>query len=413
MTKTMRACFRTLKFLLVWFALANLAFGQGVLNPFSGSDAEPDAASEEEKEALEKEREDSRLERRIAFLKEELEEAEAELARIAGDASKASSDDEAMKGPDDVDVPAGALVVVSSDESEGSGFIGRMRGRTFFITNIHVLGAARGARFATIDGTAVPLSDHAFLSKTRDIAMVPVEWEGPALEVSGSLKFDEVSIGDRITVMGNSSGARVATRLEGDIRGLGPDELEVSAKFVPGNSGSPIVHNELGTVIGVASHLRDFSERSKWTEDSELGDIRRFGFRLDGDIAWEQFSLEAVFEQSEIYHRFEDRTFALWHISHMLEHRSQLMTNYRNHASLGYMFENIDEGFDWRRGIGSGHNQQILRRFLTRMTIEVQKDLRETEEALRIGFFKERFDQISEARDHVLRSVENFRNVRL
>ncbi len=386
-------------------AVSGLA-GQGVVTPFV---EQPPAPSGAPAGAGDSELEHAALKARIEYLKEQLAAAEAELAAREG-----SPEEEAPSaGVEALGVPTGALVVVSSDESEGSGFIGRIKGRTFFITNIHVLGAARGARIATVEGTPVELGPVAFLSKQRDVAIVPIEWDGPVMEVSPSLSFDEVAIGQAVSVMGNSSGARVATRLEGTIRGIGPDELEVSAKFVPGNSGSPIVHDELGAVIGVASHLRDYSKRSKWTEDSELGDIRRFGFRLDGETEWEQFTLEELHRQSEIFHRFEDRTFALWHISYMLEYRSQLMTQYRSHESLGYLFENIDENFDWDRGTGSGNNRQILMRFLTRMATEVYMDLKETEEALDVSFYKMRFNQVSPARKQVLHSVENFKSVRM
>ena len=85
----------------------------------------------------------------------------------------------------------------------------------------------------TVEGQDVSLTNTVFISRKRDLAIVPISWSGPMLEVSPSLNFDEVEIGDLITVMGNSGAAGVATRLDGKINGIGPEELEVSAKFVP------------------------------------------------------------------------------------------------------------------------------------------------------------------------------------
>lgn len=337
-------------------------------------------------------------EARIVRLKRELKEAEA---AVQADRNKSTSPR---------DIPTGALVVVSSDKSEGSGFIGELQGRPFFITNIHVLGAAREARFMTIDDVEVPLGSMAFLSKRRDIAIVPITWDGPVLEISPSLNFDEVAIGDAVTVMGNTSGVRVAKRIKGKVRGLGPDEIEISAKFAPGNSGSPIIHDELGSVVGVASHMPDLSAKSKWTEDS---DIRRFGYRLDGDIEWEQVSLRDLHNQAEVYHRFEDRTIVMGRIGYMLEHESTLMTHYREHESLGYMFDRIDSSFSWKRGTNSSQNQMLLKRFINNMITELQRDREDTRAALRINFYLRRYQEIEASRDYVRRSLQRFSEVRL
>jgi len=384
--------------------LAPRLSGQGVFEPSFEDREPPPPTSAGETGGGEAEE----LEARVARLKRELADAEQALAELRKP-SEIGGEADSMSAA----AASGALVIVSSPDAEGTGFIGRLKGKTFFITNIHVLGAARGARFTTLEGRELSLADQAFVSRRRDVALVTVDWDGPVLPVSDSLNRDDVQVGEGVTVMGNSGGARVATRLAGEVRGLGPDEMEVSAKFEPGNSGSPIVHDGLGSVVAVASHLRDFSQKTKWTEDSELGDIRRFGYRLDGEIDWQRIALTDLYRESELYHRFEDRTRALWHISHMLERESTLVTAYRDHSSLGYLYEQIDEGFDWRRGTGSGHNQQLLRQFLQRLSTEIQSDIADTDQGLSVGFYRMRFEEIREARDQAIRSIDNFRTVRL
>ncbi len=347
------------------------------------------------------------LEQKVERLKKELEAAELELAEAG------RSNSIVVSPLDPVELSSGALVVVESDVSNGSGFIGEIKGKTFFITNIHVLGAARSARVRTIEGIEVPLSDVAFVGSRRDIAMVPVDWNGPILKVSPSLKFDGVSIGEPITVMGNADGVRVATKLAGKVTGIGPEEIEVSAKFVPGNSGSPVYHNELYSVIGVAAYLRDLSDKTKWTEDSEMADIRRFAYRLDGEIDWQRVSLDRLFEEGELFARFEDRSEAFSRISYMLERENTLMTGYREHDSIGYLFNKIDSGFSWKRGTNSANNKIILRRLIAGLLVEIQSDRTETEKELNLTYYKRQFQDLNESRHQAQRSLLRFQATRL
>ena len=343
------------------------------------------------------------LEARIIRLKRELVAAEVELAKR----------NEAVPAAVEVEISSAALVVISSEQSEGSGFIAKIRGRTFLITNIHVLGAARSAFIQTVDGVEITLPSDGYVSRRRDIAIVPIEWNGPTLPMSQSLSFDEVGIGQAVTVMGNSDGARVAGRLKGKIRGVGPNELEVSAKFVPGNSGSPIVHDELGRVIAIASHLKDFSTKTKWTEDSEAADVRRFGYRLDGEIEWARVALVDLYRQAEAYHRYEDRTRAMSQIGYMLQYEDELMTSYSSHDSLGHLFEYFERDFQWHRGMNSSNNQRMLKHFVTSILSELQTDRVGTGEALEIDFYKRRFLVAEDLRDQAAKNFISFADSRL
>jgi hypothetical protein len=332
-------------------------------------------------------------EQRIERLKSELLHAEAALVgasvvEAAGVANVAKAE-----------IPVGALIIVKTEGGGGSGFIAELKGRTFFVTNIHVLAAAREASFQTVNGRELHLPDLVFLSEQRDLAIVPILWTGDSLQVSASLSLDQVAIGDAITVMGNSDGVGVVTRLEGAIDGLGPREIEISAKFVAGNSGSPILHDALGTVIGVVSHMRDLSDKDKWTADSELADIRRFGFRLDGEISWQRLTLKELFQQGELYARFEERTQILARTIYMLKHERTIMTGYSSHESLGYLFEHLD-GFSWKRGTGSANNIMKLERFMNNLQSELITDRQNTEKALTVNFFKERFYRADSLRDY-------------
>lgn len=335
-------------------------------------------------------------EERIARLKLELELAQAAAGYVEGSDHVAEVKEE---------VPTNALVIIETENGGGSGFIAKIKKRSFLVSNIHVLAAARGASVKTMNGDKIALPDLVYLSENRDLAIVPIEWEGAHFKVSTSLPNDHVRIGDAITVMGNSDAAGVATKLKGQIDGIGPEELEVSAKFVPGNSGSPIIHDDLGVAIGLVSHMRDLSEKDKWTKDSELADIRRFGFRLDGNISWQQLSLSDLYEQGELYERFEDRTIVLAQTIAAAQERV-IMTGFSTHESLGYMFEHFDGDFSWKRGTGSGNNMVKLNRFLKNLNTELVNDRRSTDEALTVKFFNRRFQQVDSVRDYCLKELK-------
>lgn len=334
---------------------------------------------------------------RIERLKRELAEAEAAAEAKVTKATRAPVEAEA----DSLHIPTGALVIVEGAEGGGgSGFIAEIRERMFFVTNIHVLAGARGAKIRTADGEALALPEFAFLSRDRDLAILPLIWTGESLKISQSLSFDEVGIGDAITVMGNADGTGVATRLHGAVDGLGPDQIEISAKFVPGNSGSPIVHNERGTVIGIVSHMRDLSRKNKWTEDSEQADIRRYGFRMDGEIDWERASLRQIYEEGERLEAFAERTQLLTQTVHMMTNERTILTGYRDHASLGYLFEPFEDGFNWKRGLGSANNVRKLERFVNGLRNELVSDRNSTLKGLKLSFFKKRFLELDRLRDY-------------
>lgn len=340
-------------------------------------------------------------EERIARLQKELLQAQEEVGQRPESAQSTTHDTKRDTNRGKTEIPVGALVIVEGPNGGGgSGFIAEIKGRTFFVTNIHVLAAARNASFKTVQGKPVGLSDRVFVSQNRDLAIVPIEWGEDRLQVSPSLTNDQVSIGDNITVMGNSDGASVATRLRGKIDGIGPDELEISAKFVPGNSGSPIVHDELGTVVGIVSYMKDLSQKDKWTQDSELSDIRRFGFRLDGEIQWQQLSLKDLYDEGERFARFEERTYYLAHIIYMLKDERKIMTGMISHDSLGHLFEPFEAGFSWERGLASANNVSKLEHFVSGLDRELSFDQSSTEKTLKTGYFQARYKTVNSVRDH-------------
>ncbi len=170
--------------------------------------------------------------------------------------------------------------------------------KTFLFTNAHVVAGMKAPRFTRLDRSPISLGAAA-VAVGHDV----MRFEGPAmakpLQLMSAIESNAL-IGDDVIVLGNSEGAHVILPLNGKISGIGPNLVEVTAEFVPGNSGSPIIHKKSGQVIAIATYLvkRDMEWLSdKSTDADKAKKIRRFGYRLDSvtkwqPVAWAQFAAE-------------------------------------------------------------------------------------------------------------------------
>jgi hypothetical protein len=185
---------------------------------------------------------------------------------------------------------SGQLVTITcesdSGRSAGSGFIAKMDGKSYLITNQHVILGADKISFKTTTGRILR-PRKVELSETRDIArLLLADEEG--FEVTPS-----VSMGIPVGVFGNSEGSGVATELYGETTGVGADVVEVSAEFVKGNSGSPVLNLEQ-QVVGIASYVK-YSRKKKDTEGTKFEKLtRRFCYRLTDTqwktVNWKQYN---------------------------------------------------------------------------------------------------------------------------
>jgi hypothetical protein len=201
----------------------------------------------------------------------------------AGQLRAASQSQEQAITGDLVHDHGASLVIVTGDEGAGSGFICKNGNSTFLYTNIHIIADLLNPSFTRLDGVAVA-TGATNVSAGRDIARINVK-NPPGNPLEAVANFDEsVRIGDDVIVLGNSGGGGVVTALKGALVGIGPDRIEVSAKFIPGNSGSPIIHVKTGKVIGIATYL---TVRREDPTKGGTPTVRRFGFRIDNAAKWE------------------------------------------------------------------------------------------------------------------------------
>ncbi len=194
----------------------------------------------------------------------------------------------------------GGLVFVEGKAGQGSGFIAEVKGRKFLFSNAHVLAGIRGPAFKLLDRTPVQVGASS-VAVGHDLVALSVIAGGKPLPAMDALD-QTVSIGDPVVVLGNAEGAGVVNLLQGKVVGIGPNLVEVDAPFVPGNSGSPIIHVRTGKVIGVATYLLVKKVGPQREE------IRRFGFRLDSVQKWQPIEWNRFYAEADAMEKIEKLT---------------------------------------------------------------------------------------------------------
>jgi S1-C subfamily serine protease len=199
-----------------------------------------------------------------------------------------------------------SFVFVTGTSAAGSGFIAKLPGGNFLVTNAHVAAGIRDAQFRNLDGATVR-GDVPSLAIGEDIFCMSMPAGGRPLQIMDDVDVN-AAIGDPVVVLGNAEGGGVVNPITGKIVGIGPGLVEVDAPFVPGNSGSPIIHLKTGKVIGVATYLiiRQYDAGTDKKLDRPM--VRRFGYRIDNIKGWQSVSWPSFYAQAVEMEAIEQRT---------------------------------------------------------------------------------------------------------
>ena len=174
------------------------------------------------------------------------------------------------------------LAVIVAGKNAGTGFIMREGDGCWLYTNAHVVKgvAASAVRATLLNNTVLKLG---VCQRAQGLDLVRFALSGPVPAFLPERKVPD--IGETVTVLGNSDGRGVVTEIRGHIVGVGPQQIEVDAPFVAGNSGSPVL-NRAGRVVGVASYLRNCRDNADWSKsNTRYNGIRRFALRLSS-VRW-------------------------------------------------------------------------------------------------------------------------------
>lgn len=213
------------------------------------------------------------------------------------------------------------IVLIEGDGGTATGFMTKIRGVDFVVTNLHVLSGNKKISLKTLRGEEIPMQG-IFGAAGSDIALIRITNGQGDLRLAEDV-FKTSKIGDKVVVVGNRRGGGVATQLAGNIMGIGPTRVEVNANFEPGNSGSPIMNLSTGEVVGVASYsetrridVEDTGDKASKpagteTEAAKKVEKRWFGYRVDSVAKWEAIDLEKLNAQGERVEKFHELSDAL------------------------------------------------------------------------------------------------------
>lgn len=266
-----------------------------------------------------------------------------------------------------------ALLMVEGQRGGGSGFICKLGDHAVAVTNIHVIAGNPGFKVTDLKSTALKVESGA-VAVEHDIAKLEVKTSAKSFELMQDLDTN-VKIGDPVMVLGNAQGAHVVKPVEGKVVGIGPNLVEVDAPFVPGNSGSPIIHTATGKVLGIATYLLERKQNK--SGKGFTVETRRFGYRLDSVKTWEPLDWQRFYAQaaqlekidalsSDFVRLFREDTVQ----DAITKHRASEFQN----QGMQYIFRSLAQRADVGKR-GSGGQGIMVREFLNNLRSLSRSDL--------------------------------------
>jgi hypothetical protein len=294
-----------------------------------------------------------------------------------------------------------ALVIVKGNEGSGSGFICSAATGAILFTNTHVIADLANATVTRMDGAAI-IPGLAEVAAGRDIARLDLpKAPGHPLEVISDFN-NNVRIGDAVVVLGNSGGGGVITKIDGKILGIGPDRIEVSAEFIPGNSGSPIIHVPTGQVIGIATYLTKRYDESSSGKKDEAPVVRRFGYRIDNVATWEPVD----------WNEFRSEAAQIRQISILTGDIFDFLGSLRAKTAPNFATDTLRRpATEWLAAAQTKHvsdfdRQSATRGFLNSLRFMVRNDVTAAESRLRYTYFQDELKDESRVRDLLYKSFD-------
>lgn len=200
------------------------------------------------------------------------------------------------------------LVEIKGDNGSGSGFFANIEGKDFIVTNLHVLSGNEEVEFYASNGEAITIGG-IFGAEDYDIALIQVDSPPATLSIQEEIDKQKLE-NKKVIVPGNALGDGVFSAIRGKVLAVGPQLIEVDAKFVSGHSGSPIIAKDvLGnyTVLGVATFTRTTELRGR-DKLSRYDNTRWYGYRLDNIEKWQKVSWDRFAKEAARLYEIENRT---------------------------------------------------------------------------------------------------------
>ncbi len=277
------------------------------------------------------------------------------------------------------------LVFVSGKGGAGSGFIANLDGSNVLVTNCHVAAGISDAAFKKLDGTVIPRGS-AGVATGHDIFRMALPPGGKSFEVMQGVE-QNAAIGDEVVVLGNAEGSGVINTIIGKIVGIGPNLVEIDAPFVPGNSGSPIIHLKTGKVIGVATYTVTRKYDATTKEKMKDPIIRRFGFRIDSVNTWEPVNVQTFYAQAAAMERVHTLTEALDNFfGDLYENKSRVTMSRHTHPVIKTRIAQWQEAKSHKLSASDRENADA--NFISFLKVACQSDITEVQRSLTYDYFQ-------------------------
>jgi S1-C subfamily serine protease len=326
-------------------------------------------------------------------------------------------------------VGSGAFVLIETEKGgRGSGFVTRMGGKRYVVSNQHVIMGSRAFTVRTSSGQRIRLTSME-VARNGDLVRFLYQ-EDPAVTITPLSAAEAVpDIGKPLAVYGNSMGAGAVTRLDGTVLGVGPDRVEVSARFVPGNSGSPILDGD-GSAFAVATYLQQMGSDSDIYEGTRFNEVRRFGYLITPNVQWIKVSPKTYYRQtaqlSDVATYYDEVAHAISNLSYyyFLKQRNryssavyktgqtrtyvrgkysrdEAKTHYNDDAWSDYMANFYNVYGAKKKQPKTADSPQSIERYNRALVLQLKNMVGKGENALvrrrwSSGFLKERADQLDE-----------------
>lgn len=209
---------------------------------------------------------------------------------------------------------AKAVVLITGDNVQGTGFMIKTPSGPAILTNIHFIANNPNLKVTTNTGAFVTILSEKGASD-RDLALLAIKDANyKYLEMANDIsRIAQPS--DQVITPGNSQGGDVMLNSSGKILGIGPERIEFSNSVNHGNSGGPVLHTASGKVLGVVTEemkidLTNGLDKASFANRSMAlnGSMRCFGLRLDTVSSWVPIDSKRIQVETAFLDQFAQRS---------------------------------------------------------------------------------------------------------
>ena len=155
----------------------------------------------------------------------------------------------------------------------GNGVVVIMDGKSYLMTNLHLVLGAENISFMTADGRRLAPRG-VELSNNRDLVRMELEAGTPGLQAAA-----RIAMNTPLAVITGGNGEEQQAR-HGKVIGIGSTKIEISAAFDDDSNGAPALNAER-EVVGIAAYSRSFGMSDMKIGTRFEGKARHFCSRLD------------------------------------------------------------------------------------------------------------------------------------